>query len=214
MKGLYAVLFATLMLTGLAGQAVAQTDPVDILYSLEPLGGNQYEYDYTVYNNTLNNTTMANGKMYEGVLWFNVYFPVITNAAGQYVGSNYSNLQAVGPMPAGWQIGTGGINQPGTPSFSGYFGIYGPTGDANGSYAPIGPGQSLGVFYVTFTYSGSGTPGSQAFQVIDLSATDPVTHFPEVLYPGTTEPDPVPLPPSVYMLGASLVALAFVRKKR
>ena len=208
MKGLYAILLATLLLTGLAGQADS-TPAVEIFYTLSnPGGGTTWEYDYTVANHTFVDN-------WGGVSYFNTYFPA-TQYNGHYV---YSNVTIAGTLPySWWSAGTFGPESP-YASYTGGLGVYGvSTGAPSPDFPytpiriPIVPGQSLGGFDVTFTYLGDGTPpGPQQFQVMSLETANPL--FPETGF-ATTQLASVPLPPSVYMLGASLVALALVRKKR
>jgi hypothetical protein len=214
MKGLYAVLLATVMLVGFGGEAAADIPPVEIFYTLtNPGGGATWEYDYTVVNHTLVDS-------WGGVSWFNVYFPAVFDVTHNYVGSDYSNLQAVLPLPTNWEI-AGSVVQPGNPfPIFDYRGVYGasaiPQLASSSKIAPGGDtGNSLSGFCVTFNYAGVGAPpGPQQFQIIDLQLSDNSTGWSEILFTGTTQLDPVPEPLSASMLALGLLSLVFVRRKR
>lgn len=71
--------------------------------------------------------------------------------------------------------------------------------------AGIVPGSSLGGFSVSFTWLGLGTPGPQAFDIIDPSSF-------EVLRSGVTTP--VPEPGTLGLLGLGMAGVAWVRRRQ
>lgn len=109
-----------------------------INYSVDSLGGNSYQYTYTVTNDTLA----------VDIDEFTVYFDH----------SLYENI-VVGSAPADWDpIAI----QPdvGLPD-AGFY-------DALALVFGVAPGDSLSGFLVSFDWLGAGTPGEQDFEVYDI----------------------------------------------
>jgi hypothetical protein len=149
-----------------------------INYSLTDRGSNQWEYGYTVTNDTL-------GVDLEG---FTISFD--SNLYGSLAVSNSG-------LPDGW---SGDILP--TDPFSGMqlFDAYSSPG--------ITPGSSLGVFSVSFTWLGAGSPGSQLFEVYDLATFEPLDS-------GRTTATSVPEPSTLFLLGMGtglLIAVSLTRK--
>jgi len=121
---------------------------VTVTYTVTPLGGTSWRYDYSIENDTLA------GPIEE----FTIYFPP----------NLYSTL-AGGSVP-GWDIL---IIQP-DPQLpdDGFY-------DALTLGSGIAQGANASGFSVTFNFLGQGTPGAQAFEVVD-----PVTFAP--LFSGST----------------------------
>lgn len=132
------LLFASLFL--LSFQAVADSLPV--VYSLVNLGGGQYQYDYSIYNNGTLGAGVA-------VQLFDVAFdPAL-----------YGGLSIVTPNPLASQW-TEQIF-PAVGASPADFDVSSPT---NGGIPVSG---TVTGFAVDFTWLGAGQPGSQAFQVFD-----------------------------------------------
>lgn len=131
-----AVFFSGLLLfLGMVLPAMATS----INYTLAPLGGNNWKYDYAVSNNTL-------GSPLEDFL---VYFPDASTS------SNFAYNLTSASVPAGW---TGALTQPSAVDLGGYYEAYGGS---------IAVGGSLSGFGVQFTYNGTAPLGSQHFEVYD-----------------------------------------------
>lgn len=114
---------------------IAQATIVD--YALTDLGGSQWQYHYTVHNDTLGT----------GIDEFSIYFDT----------GLYENLTVVSAA-ADWDPI---VIEP--DAFFGSPGLY----DALALVAPLAPGATLGGFSVQFAYLGGGTPGSQYFEIVD-----------------------------------------------
>jgi len=136
------------LLVALAVVAASLAQAVTVSYTVTPLSGSSWRYDYSIENDTLA------GPIEE----FTIYFPP----------NLYSNLTG-GSVP-GWDIL---IIQPDAqiPDDGFYDGLTLGSGIAQGANAS--------GFSVSFNYLGAGTPGAQAFEVVD-----PVTFAP--LFSGST----------------------------
>ncbi len=124
-------------------QAAAGATNVTIQYNLISLGGNNYEYVYTV-SNASNSTTT--------VQLFDIDFDTSLYAPG--------SLQIVtsGPLNAQWSQQL--LNPlPGLPKLYDVHVV-----SLSGG---IPPGNTVAGFAVQFTWIGAGTPGSQPFQIYD-----------------------------------------------
>jgi hypothetical protein len=130
------ILWASALLASFGCLAVP-AHAVAISYDLASLGGNQYQYDYTVTNNTLASDLNE----------FTVFFDL----------GLYENL-SVSASPANWDSL---VVQPdaGLPD-NGFF-------DSLALAGGVAPGATLGGFSVLFNWLGAGTPGSQSFDVVD-----------------------------------------------
>ena len=147
---------------------------VIIEYTTSNLGGNRYEYTYNVINDDLA----------AGIEEFTIFFAL----------GDYENL-AIGSTPAGWDPI---VLQP--DPFLPDDGLY----DALALGAPIGLGESLGGFSVSFDWLGAGDPGAQPFEVVDF--------FFNVLASGDTVAAAVPEPPLVGLLALGVCAIC-LRKR-
>ena len=134
-----------LLITALALGWSAASWATTINYTVTNEGGNNWEYAYTITNNSpLANFDVAT-----------IYFPTlaVADAANQFTNILASTLT----QPAGW---TADEYQQGAGA-GGFVDFYAPT--------PLAAGASVSLLDVTFTYSGVGTPGSQYFEVTDNS---------------------------------------------
>lgn len=125
---------ATALLIGITNISQATT----ILFDVQNLSGNRWEYSYTVQNDMLSVDLEE----------FTVFFDFTL----------YENLALAG-IPAGWDPL---VIQPdlGLPD-DGFF-------DALAFPGPgIAPGDSLGGFLVSFDFLGTDTPGAQPFEIRD-----------------------------------------------
>ncbi|MEQ1546886.1 hypothetical protein [Methyloglobulus sp.] len=115
-----------------------------ISYETNHIGGNRWEYSYTV----------SNGALSGNIEELSIYF----------AGSEYSNL-AVGHTPSGWDVV---VNQPDTvlPS-DGFY-------DSLALVSGIAPKTALKGFSVSFNFLGSGIPGNQAFDILDPITFNPI----------------------------------------
>ena len=142
---------AILALGGLIAPAKATT----IEYQSANNGAGNYTYVYTVDNNTA-----------YSINDFTIYFPDVTCTTPTFEYSSFSE----GATVAGWTF----LSAEGSAiALNGFV-------DWNNS-AGIAAGQSLAGFTVSFTYSGSGMPGSQYFEtfyggysLVDSGMTTPV----------------------------------------
>lgn len=185
MKGLYAVLLVTLLLIGLAGQAVADVPAVQIFYDRQNLGGTRWVYTYTVVNNSLSYIESDLGTDI-GITYFDIYFPTdsLTATSESLLFSNFVVTDA--PDPQKWYVFVEG--PPSRPwSWPVWkFDAYATTSDKYdpNQYIvtdPIFARDPAERFSVAFDYSGSGAPVDQQFTVNNLYNLQPI-------FTGTTEP--------------------------
>ncbi len=137
MKRIVVFFFGLLLVLGMVLPAMATV----IDYTLTNMGGNNWEYDYTVSNNTLGNPLED----------FLVYFPDVISS------DNFSYTLNSAIVPTGW---TGALAQPSAIDLGGYY-------EASGG--SIADGGSLSGFGVQFAYTGSDLLGSQYFEVYDTA---------------------------------------------
>ncbi len=167
-------LAATAALTLLATNAWAEPQPVTVAYDATQVAAERWQYTYTV-----SNVSLA-VPVDEFTIWFRQDW--------------YANLALATPDPpaAAWnEI----VTQPDPLLHDA--GFY----DALRKTAGIPLGGAVSGFAVQFDWLGSGTPGTQPFDI-----TDAVTFQP--IYSGTTLPEPA----TAGMLGV-IAALALCRRR-
>jgi hypothetical protein len=150
---------------------------VYIEYELNLIGGNTYQYDYTVFNDDI----------IDGIEYFAIFFDHNT----------MENLALVLPFPTDWD------NDVFPPDTSlpddGLF-------DSLALVSPIALGGSLGGFSVQFDLlGGSSGPGSQPFEVRDVDSIGNI-NFVNVLATGNTlssVPEPAAL--TIIFIGLLLI---------
>jgi len=155
------------------GSAHATTVTFDLIGSLPT-----QTYRYTVHNDTLG----------VPISDFAVFFPA--ENAPEF--ADYTLDSAV--TPPGWTMSL-------VPGSAIDLGAYGEAYVLTSGEIPVG--GSLGVFEITFTYSGVGTPGSQMFKIFDASTFD-------VLETGYTVRESHGVPDGGSTLGCTLVAVALL----
>ena len=202
------VLFAVCMMQ-MASAAVISYDAVNI-------GGDRWQYDYTIYNDTTDNIDM-----------FQIYF-----GFGQTYDPSalYDNLAVdYATLPAGWDadaLNPVAVKDPLNP---GIYQLIDPwTFLAYTFTNPLAPGDGLGIFAVAFDWFGgdvSDTPyGGQFFEVFDLNdVLDSNFERWDVVNSGTTpggRPTPpvspeVPEPGTLALFGTGIAGLAvYCRRNR
>lgn len=124
----------------LAGFFISSAYATTINYTATSLGGNQWRYDYTLANNSLQRP----------ITEFTIFFDL----------GLYSNL-ATTTSPQSWSV-LAIQPDPNIPD-GGFF-------DALSMSNGLAPGSSLGGFQVIFNWLGSSAPGAQRFDVIDPSS--------------------------------------------
>ncbi len=148
-----------------------------VSYDVTNISGNTWEYTYTVSNDTLA----------VDIEEFTIFFDYTA----------YENL-ALATAPTDWDPLA--IQPSTTLPDDGFY-------DALALSGGIAAGGSLGGFTVRFDYLLGGTPGSQAFDIID-----PITFA--TLDSGQTVLAAVPVPAAIWLFGSGLLALlGSVRKK-
>jgi hypothetical protein len=149
-----------------------------VSYEANNIDGKRWEYVYTVSNDALS------GDIEE----FSIYFS----------GSQYGNL-AVERSPNSWDSV---VNQPDTVfSSDGFY-------DSLALVSGIAPDTALEGFSVSFNFLGSGTPGSQAFEILDPGTFNPLdSGF-------TTSNVPLPSAFSMFVIGLSLLTSISVFSNR
>jgi hypothetical protein len=210
MKGLGAALLVTLMLVGVSGPAVAQPADAEIFYDLTNLGGARWQYTYTVVNNSLEYMDPYSGDL--GVTMFEIYFPARQDFYSDIKTSDaslFSNLAVTGvPDPTKWDLLLVHAEPGWIPEVAGpVYALNAFAVDAIDSKKiyPILAGQSATGFSVAFDYAGPGAPGDQQFSVLDPSTYDSY-------FDGRSQPNPVPGPPSLFLLVPGVLGLLALRK--
>lgn len=177
----------------LAGQALASP----IFYEVESLGGDRWRYSYTVGNETA-----------DPIESFRIYFDY-----GLYefalVEVDFDGFPAleVDPAdysaPADWGVFVAPPDEIFGPELDGFY-------DAFFLDAPLSIGSLLAGFTVDFRYLGTGSPGSQFFELLDADGL-------VVLGSGFTQRMAavgVPEPGSLGLLGAALLLMSGWRRSR
>lgn len=147
-----------------------------ITYNVQNIAGNTWEYIYTVDNDTL---SVDIGE-------FTIFFDV----------SLYQNL-AMAAAPVGWDPIA--IQPDSLLSSDGFY-------DALALGSGIAPGGSLGGFSVRFDFLGTGTPGSQPFEIIDPFSFSLIDSGTTILFV-SAPPGPVPEPGTLALFALGLIAL-------
>lgn len=147
---------------------------------LVSLGGNTYQYNYTI----------TNDDIVSGFDELSVYFDA----------ASYENLTVVASH-ADWDsaalpatIFLPYVNHPG---------VF----DTIALAQPLGLGETISGFSVSFDWIGAGLPGVQNFDAIDLATY-------EVLQSGTTTVSAVPVPAALPMLTTALAGLVALRQRK
>ena len=160
----------------------ASTNATVIEYEATSLGGNTWEYVYTVENDSLA-VDIEN---------FAVFFDL----------GLYENLAVGSSTPADWDPL---VLQP-DPLLPDD-GLY----DALALVVGIAPGDSLGGFAVQFDFLGSSAPGDQFFEVFDVNFNVLDSGFTEEAETDTTDPS-VPSPGTLLLIALGLLGLRTVRR--
>ena len=170
-----------LMVCSLAFGGSATALATTIEYSISNLGGTEWQYTYTVKNDSLL-TDLEDVAIFFPELW-----PVTDPTL-------FTNISVAGlPQPGGW---TATAFQWSAIDLGGYVDFSSGTG--------LAPGASLGGFNVKFNYSGSGTPGSQYFEIYDSAFN--------LLDDGYTVLAGIPEPASLSLFAIGLAGL-FARRR-
>lgn len=162
----------------------ARVDAAPIYFETQALGGSSWQYNYT----------LANEELGIPIYEFTIYFDL----------ELYRNL-SLATVPDPWDPFVAQPD-PNLPD-NGFF-------DALTLSGGLEPGGSLSGFSIRFDYLGTGTPGSQRFEIID-----PMTF--NTLFAGQTTPllipqEPpvgVPEPSSVALFGLALLAMRLVPRR-
>lgn len=155
-----------------------------ITYTVDNIAGNTWQYNYTVAN-----TGSTGGDILEFTVWFDLGL--------------FENL-AVSASPGAWD-GIAIQPDPGLPDdgFADWLDL---------DFFGIAEGDVLGGFSVMFDFLGTGTPGSQFFDIVDPDTFD-------VLFSGVTElgdvvvPVSAPASASLFALGLLLIAFSIRRRR-
>lgn len=146
----------------------------DVQYTVTPLGGTQWRYDYVVTNTDL---------------------PALDEFSIFFDRTSFASL-VVAASPAGWSS----IALQPTASQDGLF-------DSLALNNSLAQGASQGGFSVSFSFLGTGTPGAQAFQVVDPFNNN------AVLQTGMTIAA-IPEPQTLALLLAGIVPVAAWARRR
>ena len=179
-------LLLSLWLLLLANPATAIID-----YDLKSLGGNSYQYDYTVTNDGSLGADVT-------IDWFAILFD-----PGLY---EENSLTIVTPEPpaADWYediLGSGLL----IPA------AYDVLADVLAWNSGIAVGESVSGFAVQFTWLGTGMPGAQPFEIYDPDNIDVPLATGRTRAAGTSVPEPGTL--ALLFLGAVVASTTWLRRR-
>jgi hypothetical protein len=161
---------------------LARAGDAAIMYEATYIGGDTWEYNYTVEND------MLPGDIEEFTIFFDL--------------DHYDNLGSAS-APSDWDPLV--IQPDGSLPHDGFY-------DALALGPGIAPGDSLGGFSVLFDFLGTGTPGSQTFDVVDPFTFDTLASGTTVLTPPVSEP--VPEPGTIVLLGTGLLSSIGLHRRK
>ena len=157
---------------------------ISIDYELNDLGGNLFEYNYSVTNDTI----------VDGVDWFSIYFDY----------NLYSNLSLTA-SPAGWDSF---VSEPKVISLTNRFDGFLDTFTV---FDVIGFGETLDGFSVSFEWlGGADLPAFQPYEVFDINFNVIESGL---TLPAVSDVSEVPLPGALLFMFTGLLGLGFMRHK-
>jgi hypothetical protein len=170
----------SLLLTVIAAGMSLSANAVIVQSELVSLGGNAYQYNYSI----------TNDDIASGFDELSIYFD----------GASYDNLNVVA-SPDGWDS----VTLPATIflPYINYPGVF----DTIALAQPLGLGETISGFSVSFDWIGIGLPGTQHFDVIDIASTT-------VLQSGTTVVSAVPVPGALPLLASAFTGLMVLRQRK
>jgi len=168
----------------LAVCAMPAAEAATIEYKVAYTGGDRWQYDYTIFNNST-----------EGIGAFTIYFDY-----GLYNGLDVLST------PLGWDADFW------SPQLIGHSMEPGEV-VAFALDAWLAPGASLTGLSVGFDWFGKGTPGSQAFDIFDQDLFGLLPDQGGRTVPGMDTPE-IPEPGTLALLGTGLAGLAAYYRKR
>ena len=180
----------------LLGVQTAMASP--IFYDVEDNGDGQWTYHYTVGNETG-----------ESIDWFTIFFDFDLYSMDLVSGPFGEEVDpATYDGPADWDLLVAPPDGlfPGDPDNQP--GFY----DGFAFGAPVGPGELLGGFSITFNWLGTGAPGSQPFTLFGDNLPFDLNGY--TLFTQPLNAHAVPEPGTLTLLGAGLLGLMGVRRRR